>query len=122
MTIKYEMLRMERKRKEKSAEIEKKMWREQLFGTVAAGLSEFEKTPFSSAGVGKSVPRRRNCRNISLSQERRSHHAFHKGVQWDKRLVRGRGGARGGRTGSWSWRPEARAWINLQVQWETILF
>ena len=46
--------------KEKSAEIEKKTWREQPFGVLAAGLCESEKAPVSFAGVGKRVPGRRD--------------------------------------------------------------
>ena len=66
MTIPCEMLRSE-KEKKRSAEIEKKTWRERPFGLLAAGLSEFEKAPVSSAGVGKRVPGRRNWRHRSLS-------------------------------------------------------
>lgn len=63
MALKREVLGIE---EEKRAEIENKMYREQLFRSVAAGLTKFEKVPVSSAGVRKSVPGRRNCIHISL--------------------------------------------------------
>lgn len=50
MTLKREVLGSE---EEKHAEIENKMYREQLFRSVAAGLTKFEKVPVSSAGVRK---------------------------------------------------------------------
>ena len=80
---------------------------------LAAGLSEFEKVPVSSAGVGKHVPGRRNWRHMSLSQERMRERSSQKGPVGQKVSVCGRGGGtRGRRTGSGSWRPEVKVWIH----------
>ena len=68
------------------------MQREQLFRTVAAGLTKFEKVPVSSAGVRKSVPGRRNCTHISLeSGKNLASVAFTKGTSGTK-AYSGRGG------------------------------